>query len=51
MVRMAAESGMAAELGGGVTDEKVSEMIVQLIFFSWVTLTGMLISQCLDRAG
>ena len=36
---------------GGVTDGKVSEMIVQLIFFSCVTLTRMLISQCLDGAG
>ncbi len=50
---MAAESGMAAELGvgGGVTDGKVGEMIVQLIFFSCVTLTRTLISQCLDGAG
>jgi hypothetical protein len=36
MVWMAVELGMAAELGwllgGGLTDGKVSEMIVQLIF-------------------
>jgi hypothetical protein len=50
MVRLAAESGIAAESGGGYTDGKVSDMIVQLIFFSCVTLTRTLISQCLDGA-
>ena len=51
MVWMAAEVGMAAELGEGVTDGKVSEMIVQLIFFSCATLTRTLSSQSLDGAG